>query len=141
MVARLGGVVVSEDELRRRLDARASTPTLPYVDTISLDHNAHLVLPHGNLVRFGNHSCDPNLWWLDALTLIARRDILEGEEVTNDYATSTALSEFRMTCACMSENCRGVITGEDWRLDALHVAYGDHWMPALLNRVRAERQG
>lgn len=141
VVARLGGVVVDEHELRRRLDERAATPTMPYIDTISLIHNTHLVLPHGTLVRFGNHSCDPNLWWRDALSLVARRDVRPGEEVTNDYATSTALADFRMTCACGSENCRRVITGEDWRRDDLRVAYGEHWTPALLARVHAERQG
>lgn len=27
-----------------------------------------------------NHSCDPNLWMQDAYTLVAKRDIREGEE-------------------------------------------------------------
>ena len=135
VVARLGGTVVDEEELRRLLNERAVDPALPYIDTISLDgDNRHLVLPSGNLVRFGNHSCDPNLWWLDSLTLGARRDIGAGEEVTTDYATSTAISDFRMTCSCGSENCRRVITGEDWKLETLRTAYGAHWTAALLVR-------
>ena len=134
VVARLGGTVVDEEELRRMLNERAVDRSLPYVDTISLNNNRHLVLPSGNLVRFGNHSCDPNLWWLDSLTLGARRDIEAGEEVTTDYATSTAMSDFRMTCSCGTKNCRRVITGDDWKLEALRASYGAHWTAALLAR-------
>jgi len=43
-----------------------------------------LVLPPGQLNHFGNHSCDPNLWWVDAYTLAARRPIGAAEAVTND---------------------------------------------------------
>ena len=35
---------------------------------------------------FTNHSCDPNIWMKDAVTLIARRDIQIDEELTADYA-------------------------------------------------------
>jgi len=134
VVARLGGTVVGEDELRCALKERAVDPSVPYVDTISLNGNRHLILPPGNLVRFGNHSCNPNLWWLDSLTLGARRNIEVGEEVTTDYATSTAVADFRMTCSCGSENCRHVITGQDWKLETLRTAYGAHWTAALLAR-------
>ncbi|WP_432987337.1 SET domain-containing protein-lysine N-methyltransferase [Dactylosporangium sp. CA-233914] len=44
----------------------------------------------------GNHGCDPSLWWSGPYTLVARRDIAAGEELTNDYATSTADPGFRM---------------------------------------------
>jgi len=43
-----------------------------------------LVLPPGQLNHFGNHSCDPNLWWVDAYTLAARRPIGAARAVTND---------------------------------------------------------
>jgi hypothetical protein len=33
-----------------------------------------------------NHSCDPNVWMIDEVTLAARRDIAKGEEVVADYA-------------------------------------------------------
>src|SRR5579872_7178209 len=35
---------------------------------------------------FINHSCNPNVWMKDAFTLIARREIQQGEELTADYA-------------------------------------------------------
>ena len=35
---------------------------------------------------YTNHSCDPNVWMQDEVTLAARRDIAIGEELTIDYA-------------------------------------------------------
>jgi SET domain-containing protein len=136
LVGRLGGVVVDEEELRRRLTLRATDPAAPYLDAVSLDGNSHLILPRETPVRFGNHSCNPNLWWDRGLRLVARCDVEAGKELTNDYATSTALPDFRMSCRCGSSNCRGVITGEDWKLETLREAYGEHWTPALLERLR-----
>jgi hypothetical protein len=58
---------------------------------------------------------------------VARRDIAAGEELTNDYATSTRQPGFAMACSCGSARCRGTITGNDWRLPSLRERYGDHW--------------
>jgi len=91
-------------------------------------------------VAYGNHSCDPTLWHVDGYTLAARRDIDAGEEVTVDYATQTAESAFAMACRCGSRLCRGRVTGDDWRRADLQDRYGDHWVPALLRRVRAARE-
>jgi|SRR3989344_6764540 len=41
-----------------------------------------------------NHSCDPNLWMQDEVTLIARRDIEKGEELTVDYAMWASRQEW-----------------------------------------------
>lgn len=35
---------------------------------------------------FINHSCDPNVWMLDEVTLAARRKVQQGDELTGDYA-------------------------------------------------------
>ncbi|MDT0317468.1 SET domain-containing protein [Streptomyces millisiae] len=88
-------------------------------------------------VRYGNHSCEPNLWHVDAFTLVARRDIAVGEELTSDYATHTGVDGWAMDCRCGSRRCRGRVTGRDWRLSALRAAYGRHWIPPLLDRIDA----
>jgi SET domain-containing protein len=131
VVSRLGGRLVSGTELRRLL----ADPHGVYIDTIAVADDAHLVLPPGRPNGKGNHSCDPNLWWVDAYRLAARRDIPAGEELTNDYATSTGLEDFRMTCRCGSALCRAEVTGRDWRLRQLRDRYGAHWIPALLRRM------
>ncbi len=112
VVSRLGGRLVCDAELGR-LFAAAARSSSAYVDTISVDDDLHLVLPPGRVNGCGNHSCDPNLWWVDAFTLAARRDIEVAEELTNDYATSAAVDGFAMPCACGSALCRGTVRGTD----------------------------
>jgi len=136
IVSRLGGRLVTGTELQQIFIEAARQPDPPYVDTITVGEDLHLVLPPGQPNHYGNHSCDPNLWWTDAYTLVARRPIAGGDEVTNDYATSTAVADFAMTCCCGSSLCRAVITGEDWRRPELQARYGGHWIPALLDRMR-----
>src|SRR5690348_13539949 len=70
IVSRLGGLLVSSTELRA-LFAAAEDPQRPYIDTITVADDVHLVLPPRRRNGYGNHSCDPNLWWIDAYTLAA----------------------------------------------------------------------
>jgi hypothetical protein len=131
-VSRLGGRLVTDDELARILTAAGQS----YVDSITVGEGLHLVLPAGQLNHYGNHSCDPNLWWVDAYTLAARRPIGAGEEVTSDYGTCSGAADFSMACACPSSRCRGAVTGQDWQRPELQQRYGDHWVPALLDLIR-----
>lgn len=137
VVSRLGGRLVTGARLRQLLRA-ASRPGQPYVDTITVAGDLHLVLPPGRPNGKGNHSCEPNLWWVDAYTLAARRDIAAGAELTNDYATSTADAAFVLECRCGTSRCRGTVTGGDWRRPELRQRYGRHWVPALLALIDAE---
>jgi hypothetical protein len=130
-VSRLGGLLVSEAELREAFRTAGA-----YIDTIAVSEDLHLLLPPRRPNAYGNHSCDPNLWWTDAYTLAARRDIARDEELTNDYATSTALADFRMDCHCGTDLCRTVVTGDDWQRAELQERYGEHWVPVLLARIR-----
>ncbi|SEH00437.1 hypothetical protein SAMN05444920_116172 [Nonomuraea solani] len=127
-VSRLGGRLLTWDRLRDLL----ADPAQPYVDTIAVAADLHLVLPPGSPNGKGNHSCDPNLWWTGPYTLATRRDLRPGDEATNDYATSTAAPDFAMDCRCGTPLCRGRVTGTDWRRADLRERYGDHWVPALL---------
>ncbi len=85
----------------------------------------HIVQEQGD-ERFMNHSCDPNTWWLDDETMIARRDIQPGEEITYDYATTEIQIDFEMNCRCGSPNCRGVVTNKDHLKPEWQAIYGDH---------------
>ena len=125
VVARLTGRVVSTAELRQLLDAATE-----YVDTIGIDDDRHLILEPGQPVHFGNHSCAPTIWHVDAHTLATRRDLAAGAELTVDYASQTTEPGFRMDCRCGTENCRRVITGDDWRT----VDFEGHAVPAVLRR-------
>lgn len=127
VVTRLGGEAID--------DAALAALTPPY-SSVALDENAHLLIDPAHPVRYGNHSSAPNLRIEDALTVVARRAIAAGEELTVDYATQTGTEAWRVTCCCGASGCRGEITGADWRLPALQAAYGDHWTPMLLRRMR-----
>jgi len=79
----------------------------------------------GEPERFMNHSCDPNTWWADDNTMIARRDIVAGEEITFDYAMTEVNVPLDMICECGSPMCRRRVTNHD-HLDAdWQARYGD----------------
>ena len=62
-----------------------------------------------------NHSCDPN-----ELNGIAVRAIQAGEEITSDYAYAEASPNYVLgPCRCGTRRCRGQVTGNDWRIQAL----------------------
>jgi uncharacterized protein len=88
---------------------------------------------------FMNHSCNGNLWMSDEVTLIARHDVLAGQELTADYALWLNLPDYRMKtpCNCGSELCRHVITGLDWQLPALQGRYVGHFSP-FINELISE---
>jgi hypothetical protein len=150
VVSRLGGRLVSD----RRLEAllRESSAGADgdgggdgdgdggYVDSIVVGVNLHLLLPVSDRNHYGNHSCDPNLWWTGPYALAARRSIQAGEEVTNDYATSTGSEGWEMPCWCGSPLCRKVVAGSHWRRQDLRQRYGGHWVPALLDRIDPNRE-
>jgi hypothetical protein len=133
VVSRLGGRLVSGADLRALLEAAEG-----YVDTISVDEDIHLVLPPGTPNHFANHSCEPNLGWSDEYTLVALRDIAAGEELTHDYATSTADPAFVLWCHCETYRCRQVIEGTDWQIPQLQKRYAGQWIPYLQRRIDAE---
>ncbi len=88
---------------------------------------------------FMNHSCDPNVWMRDEVTLVARRDILAGEELTADYAMWEADESWAAPwhCRCGSAGCRGRVTGHDWRLPDLQARYRGHFSPFIERRIVA----
>lgn len=77
------------------------------------------------IIRF-NHSCSPNVGISGEVTYRAMRDIEEGEELTVDYAMFVT-REYHLDCLCGSSECRGIITGEDWRKPELIEKYGKYF--------------
>jgi hypothetical protein len=135
VVATLAGRLVSGKELHQLLaDVNASQR---YLDTICVDDNVHLVLPPGQPIHYGNHSCDPNLWHVGACTLATRRDVGAGEELTVDYATQTTAADFQMPCRCRAPTCRHIITGNDWQIPPWRARYQGHVVPAVAKRIES----
>jgi len=105
---------------------------------MQLDDNLFSIEDHGDdLTYFMNHSCDPNVWMQDAVTLIARTDIQRGEELTADYAMWEGDEDFvsTWTCVCNSPLCRKKVTGKDWKIPELQDRYANHFSPLINKRI------
>jgi hypothetical protein len=72
-----------------------------------------------------NHSCEPNTGVRDnpvgGYDFIALKAIVEGEEITFDYATTEYVSVAVKDCLCGTRRCRGRSGGFEL-LDAKHPA-------------------
>lgn len=71
-----------------------------------------------------NHSCSPNAYVEDGMCIRALRDIDIGEEITVDYSSFIAHEGTIFdVCKCRSPQCRGKVTGLDWKLHNLVIKY------------------
>lgn len=86
-----------------------------------------------------NHSCSPNAGFVGQIALFALRDISKGESITMDYASCVDSDDeiFTMECKCGAENCRKVVTGQDWKLRSVQERLLPHFQPFL--KDKAER--
>ena len=86
---------------------------------------------------FLNHSCNCNLWFEDAFTLVARHRVESGEELTIDYALFEDDEQFRAPwrCRCRAQVCRGTVTGQDWQLADVQARYAGHFSPLLAKKI------
>jgi len=57
-----------------------------------------------------------------------------------DYAMIDGDREDRMQCRCGMQSCRGVITGDDWRLPELQARYEGSFSWYLAERIRRLRE-
>jgi len=56
--------------------------------------------------RYLNHSCNPNAGFVDAISLIALRPILPGDEIRFDYSTTMLERHWELDCSCGASTCR-----------------------------------
>lgn len=98
----LGGTVIDDRQL---------VELQPH-SSLAIADGLNLMQDTDDLSQYGNHSCDPNLWMADAVTVIARHPIESDEELTIDYALMTVVP-WQMACRCGAITCRGTITGDD----------------------------
>jgi uncharacterized protein len=88
---------------------------------------------------FSNHSCDPNIGVQGQIVFIAMRDIQAGEELTHDWAM-TDDDTYEMVCHCGAQNCRKLITGQDWRRLDLQEKYSQYMSWYLLEKIKKASQ-
>jgi uncharacterized protein len=64
--------------------------------------------PGSSIFKYFNHSCDPNTAIIGTKTVIARKNIKVGEEITFDYSFTDGDINWTLdhTCKCGSKRCR-----------------------------------
>lgn len=88
---------------------------------------------------FLNHSCTPNTGFMGQISLISLRDIQPDEEICIDYAMCDGSPYDEFTCACGAPDCRGQVTGNDWRKPDLQARYRGYFIPYLQRRIESEK--
>lgn len=80
----LGGTTLTDNEVEEKIGNGER------YDGVAMGININLsIAPQDWPGIHGNHSCNPNLWMKDEITIVSRRDIGVDEELTTDYATYT----------------------------------------------------
>ena len=126
-----GGRIFSESELDREM---------PYFTqrVIQIEEGFYIVQPIPlEPSDYVNHSCDPNAGFSGQIALVAMRAIDREEEICFDYAMCDGSPYDEFICSCGSDNCRGNITGEDWKRSELRERYTGYYIPYLQRRVDA----
>lgn len=83
-----------------------------------------------------NHRCDPNVGVRGQISFVAMRDIAPDTELTIDYAMIDGDPTLKMQCSCGAPECRGLITGDDWRRPDLQRKYRGYFSRYLQDRIR-----
>jgi hypothetical protein len=120
----LGGTVIDDEELAR----------LSPHSSLAIGEGVNLMQDDDDPAQYGNHSCDPNLWLADEVTVVTRRPVEAGEELTIDYGTFSVVP-WQMECRCGAATCRGVVTGDDWRRPDLEERYAGRFSPFINARI------
>jgi hypothetical protein len=130
-----GGVIVTTEQLYK-------LPMMARHRAIQVEQDHHLssglIDDDADCV---NHSCNPNSGMRGQIALVAMRDITLDEEIAFDYAMSDAHPLFVMECACETPNCRGKITGDDWKLTDLQKRYKGYFSPYIQRLIDAQTAG
>ena len=101
---------------------------------------------HYNLNRISiqwymNHSCNPNVVFDHNEDFVARNNIAPGDELVWDFGTGFDHPRWRLECNCGEGNCRGVVTGSDWRLPELQIRYKGHFTRIIQKKINQLQQG
>jgi SET domain-containing protein len=88
-----------------------------------------------SITLYQNHSCNPNCGLRGEITFVAMHDILKDEELTVDYAFIDN-EDYSFNCTCGAENCRGTVTGYDWKRKDIQDKYFDYFATYLKEKIK-----
>jgi hypothetical protein len=135
LVCLWGGRIVARDELDPAMPNQAQR-------LLQVEEGLYLLTPETlEPADCFNHSCEPNLGFTGQIGLIAMRDIEPGEELCFDYAMCDGSPYDEFECDCGSSNCRGRVTGDDWKNPELWKKYDGYFSPYLARRIELLKAG
>jgi hypothetical protein len=130
VIASFGGFVVGQKDLKDYSTDRVAR-------SLQLDEATYLLsgpVPEaGDMI---NHSCEPNCGAFGTSSVIAMTDIEIGEELTFDYAMTDSYQYDEFSCFCVTGNCRGKITGKDWRESILQSKYKNYFSSFVTKLIK-----
>lgn len=114
-----------------------------FMSVVPIDDHTYLGLPiedtTESIDEYLNHSCDSNTWMKDNVTVIARRNIKKGEEITLDSCLWDNDQEYEYLeegfCACKSIYCRKKLTPKDWMISDVQERYSGHFSPYIQKKI------
>lgn len=105
------------------------------------DNLFQVPLTENDPADYFNHSCNPNAGFNSPISLVAMREIGDGQEICFDYAMSEDNHFDEFECHCGAVSCRGAVTGKDWQIAELQQRYDGYFSPYLQRRIDALRTG
>ena len=146
-IAEYSGEIISYEEAKRRIATKRNTSESNYLLVLK-EHisggsvlRTHIDATHfGNVARFMNHSCEPNMVMFPVrnnspvpkLCLFASRNVDAREELTFSYGDTSykkaencqaeknsafSLERLRTKCLCAGNNCAGYLPFEECLYD------------------------
>lgn len=124
-----GGEIVTSQNL-------AKLPVERQTHGMQVEEEIYMIpLVEDDPADFVNHSCNPNSGLSGQIAVVAMRDIAPDEEICFDYAMSDSSDYDEFECACGSQNCRKLISGNDWKKPELQKRYKGYFSPYLQRRI------
>ena len=99
----LNGPTMSPDDFARMVNSDKENID----DPLQVGRRTYIDLD--KISRIFNHSCDPTTGIRNRSDMFALRDIRKGEELTYDYSSVIAPTEWKMKCKCGYKHCRKVL--------------------------------
>ena len=124
-----GGAMVNEESLQK-LDKTSIKRS------VQIDDDAYLApdIPD-DPPDFINHSCSPNAGIRGYADLVALKDIKPGERICYDYAMTDTSSYDEFKCLCGHDECRGSITGQDWKIAKIQEKYFEYFSDYIKDKI------
>lgn len=134
-IMEFGGKLISKEEA---FSGNYKSRSVWIVDT-----GKYLALPKSDteksLDENINHSCDANTWLIYEVTIVAKRNIEAGEEITLDQGTwnfeDSSYTDNEKPCSCGGKDCRKVLTKDDWKISSVQERYSGHFHPMIQEMI------